>query len=235
MERSLKAILVTDMVGYSRLMAWNETEIYSRQKEIRAKLIDPTIHEYNGRVIKSTGDGVLAIFDSVVDALRCAVTIQFKMIEHEKGRNPDQSIVFRIGVNLGDIILEKHDIYGDGVNLASRLVPIAEPGGICVSKTVVDHVQGRVSSGFDDLGEMDLKNIPGLARVYRVDMAAEKPASKTGALSIGEYSYDRSTGMITDSDGTIVHMRKQSQQVLAILAEEPGTIVSKEKPTKLFK
>lgn len=228
MERSLKAILVTDMVGYSRLMAWNETEIYSRQKQLRATLIDPRIDEHNGRVIKSTGDGVLVIFDSVVDALRCAVAIQLKMSEHEQGRNPDESIVFRIGINLGDIILEEEDIYGDGVNLAARLVPLAEPGGICVSKTVIDHVKGRVSFRFDDLGEMDLKNIPDPVSVYRVDTGAKHTKGANDTLKLGEFSYDRSSGVIADADGNIVHMRKQSQHVLAILAEEPGTIVSKE-------
>jgi len=167
MERRLAAILAADMVGYSRLMAADEVGTLTRLKHHRNELIDSKIAEYRGRVFKTTGDGLLAEFPSVVDAVRCAVTIQLAMLEREAGVPEGSRIVYRVGVNLGDIIVEDEDIYGNGVIVAARLETIADPGGICVSRTVVDHVRGRVSSAFDDLGEQRLKNIDTPVRIWR--------------------------------------------------------------------
>lgn len=173
MERRLAAILAADMVGYSRLMAADETGTLSRQKAHRKELIDPKITGYGGRVVKTTGDGVLVEFASVVDALRCAVTIQLAMSERETSVPEEIRIAYRIGINLGDIIFDDDDIYGDGVNVAARLEALAEPGGICVSRTVVDHVKGKVASDFEDQGERQVKNIPEPIHVYRVLMEPE--------------------------------------------------------------
>jgi TolB-like protein/class 3 adenylate cyclase len=173
MERRLTAILVADMVGYSRLMAADEAGTLARQKAHRKELIDPRIAEYGGRLVKSTGDGVLVEFPSVVDALCCAVTIQLAMTEREAAVPEETRIAYRIGINLGDIIIEDGDIYGDGVNVAARLEALAEPGGICVSRTVVNHVRGKVASDFDDRGEQQVKNIPEPVHVFGVLMQPE--------------------------------------------------------------
>ncbi len=174
MERRLTAILAADMVGYSRLMAADEAGTLARQRAHRTELFDPKIAEYSGRVVKTTGDGMLVEFPSVVDSLRCAVTIQLAMQEREAAEAEENCIAYRIGINLGDIIVEDDDIYGDGVNVAARLEALAEPGGVFVSRTVVDHVRGRVSSGFDDLGEQRVKNIPEPVHVFRVVMVPEE-------------------------------------------------------------
>ncbi len=173
MERRLTAILVADMVGYSRLMAADEAGTLARQKAHRKELIDPKIAEYGGRLVKSTGDGVLVEFPSVVDALCCAVTIQLAMREREAASPEETRIAYRIGINLGDIIIEDDDIYGDGVNVAARLEALAEPGGVCVSRTVVDHVRGKVASDFEDRGEQQVKNIPEPVHVFGVLMQPE--------------------------------------------------------------
>jgi len=180
MERRLTAILVADMVGYSRLMAADEAGTLARQKANRKELIDPRIAEYGGRLVKSTGDGVLVEFPSVVDALCCAVTIQLAMTEREAAVPEETRIAYRIGINLGDIIIEDDDIYGDGVNVAARLEALAEPGGVCVSRTVVNHVRGKVASDFEDRGQQQVKNIPEPVHVFRVLMQPEA-AGETAA------------------------------------------------------
>ncbi len=182
MERRLAAILAADMVGYSRLMAADEAGTLARQKAHRKELIDPKIAEYGGRVVKSTGDGVLVEFPSVVDALRCAVTIQFAIPEREAAVSEENRIAYRIGINLGDIIVEEDDIYGDGVNVAARLEALAQPGGICVSRTVVNHVKGKVASQFEDQGEQEVKNIPGPVHVFRVLMEPEEAGEATAEV-----------------------------------------------------
>jgi len=182
MERRLAAILAADMVGYSRLMAADEAGTLTRQKAHRKELIDPKIADYGGRVVKSTGDGVLVEFPSVVDALRCAVTVQLGVTEREAAVPEENRISYRVGINLGDIIVEEDDIYGNGVNVAARLEALAEPGGICVSRTVVNHVKGKVASDFEDQGEQKIKNIPEPIHVFRVLMepeAAGEPAAET--------------------------------------------------------
>jgi adenylate cyclase len=167
-ERRLAAILAADVVGYSRLMGQDEAGTLNRLRSRRRELIDSKIAEHKGRIVKTTGDGILIEFPSVVEAVACAVAIQHGMVERNADVPVDQRIVFRIGVNLGDIIVEDGDIHGDGVNVAARLEALAEPGGICVSGTVRDHIGDRLDLAFDDIGEQSLKNIARPVRVYRV-------------------------------------------------------------------
>ncbi|MBB4526823.1 UNVERIFIED_ORG: class 3 adenylate cyclase [Rhizobium sophorae] len=148
MERRLAAILSADVVGYSRLMGADEAGTLERLKACRRELIDSTIEEYHGRIIKLMGDGALVEFASVVDAVQCAAIIQRRMSSRDQGVSDEQRIRFRIGVNLGDIIVEGDDIYGDGVNIAARLQGIAKPGGIFISGTAFDQVAHKVDVGF---------------------------------------------------------------------------------------
>jgi adenylate cyclase len=157
--RRLAAILAADVAGYSRLMGIDEEGTHERLKAHLVELVKPKIEEHRGRTVKSTGDGLLAEFASVVDAVRCAVEVQRGMINREPGVPEEQRIRFRIGVNLGDVIAEEHDIFGDGVNVAARLEALAEPGGICVSRVVRDQVRDRLDFLFEDMGEQQVKNI----------------------------------------------------------------------------
>jgi adenylate cyclase len=163
--RRLAAILAADVEGYSRLMGADEEGTHERLKAHLRELIEPKIQEHRGRIVKNTGDGFLAEFVSVVDAVRCAVEIQRGMVEREPEVPEERRIRFRIGINLGDVIVEEHDIFGDGVNVAARLEALAEPGGICVSRVVRDQLRDRVDYSFADLGEQRVKNI---ARPVRV-------------------------------------------------------------------
>jgi adenylate cyclase len=175
--RKLSAILAADVVGYSRLMGIDEEGTLERFKAHRTELIDPKIAEHRGRIVKTTGDGLLVEFSSVVDAVRCAVEIQRDMAERNAGLPRDRRIDFRIGINLGDIIVDGDDIYGDGVNVAARLEALAEPGGICVSRTVCDHVQDKLSFAFEDMGDRRVKNIARPVHVMRVVLDAAMPAA----------------------------------------------------------
>ena len=168
MERRLAAILSADVVGYSRLMGADEGGTLERLKACRRELVDSAIEEHHGRIIKLMGDGALVEFASVVDAVQCAAVIQRGMSGRDSGLPAEQRIRFRIGINLGDIIVEGDDIYGDGVNIAARLQAIAEPGGIFISGTAFDHVAHKVDVGFSALGEHRLKNIADPVRVYCV-------------------------------------------------------------------
>src|SRR5687767_5657667 len=168
MERRLTAILAADVVGYSRLMGEDEVGTLARLKTCRRDVVDPAIQMHHGRIIKLMGDGALVEFASVVDAVQCAATIQRSMSKYDQGVPEAQHIRFRIGVNLGDIIVEGDDIYGDGVNIAARLEALAEPGGICISGMAFDHARHKADVGFADVGEQRLKNIPDPVRVYRV-------------------------------------------------------------------
>jgi len=170
MTRKLAAILVVDMVGYSRLMAADEAGTLARLKALRAELIDPEIASNEGRIVKAMGDGLLAVFDSVVSAVEAAAAVQKAMALNQAGVPPERRIALRIGVHLGDIIIDGDDIFGDGVNLAARLEGIATPGGICISEDAWRQVRGKVELHFDDLGEKELKNIPGRHRVYGVNL-----------------------------------------------------------------
>jgi adenylate cyclase len=164
--RRLTAILAADVAGYSRLMGADEEGTHERLKGHLRELIEPKIAEHRGRVVKNTGDGLLAEFASVVDAVRCAVEVQRGIAERNAGTPSEKRIEFRIGVNLGDVIAEEHDIFGEGVNLAARLEALAAPGGICVSRVVRDQVRDKLNVAFEDLGEQQVKNIARPVRVY---------------------------------------------------------------------
>jgi class 3 adenylate cyclase len=180
--RRLVAILAADVAGYSRLIGVAEEGTLNRLRSIRAEVIDPKVTEYRGRIVKTTGDGLLVEFSSVVDALRCATEIQNAMAEGNAGIAAEERIEFRIGINVGDIVVEDGDIFGDGVNVAARLEGLADPGGIGVSARVQEDVAGRLDLTFDDIGEQTLKNINRPIQVYRVRLPATRSAS-SGAPS----------------------------------------------------
>ena len=167
MKRRLAAILATDVVGYSRLIRADEEGTITALKALRVDLIDPKIAEHHGRVVKLMGDGMLAEFPSVVDAVRAAVETQAAVAKHNAGLPEDKRIEFRVGVNLGDVVIDGNDIHGDGVNVAARLESLAEPGGICISGKVYEEVRDRTDLAFEDLGEQQVKNIDRPVRVWR--------------------------------------------------------------------
>jgi len=177
--RRLAAILAADVAGYSRLMGADEEGTHERLKAHLGELVNPKITEHRGRVVKNTGDGFLAEFQSVVDGVRCAVEVQRGMADREPEVPEDRRIRFRIGVNLGDVIVEDHDIFGDGVNIAARLEALAEPGGICISRTVRDHIRDKLPYSLEDMGEQSVKNIARPVRVYalRLEPVPEASAS----------------------------------------------------------
>jgi adenylate cyclase len=175
--RRLAAILAADVAGYSRLMGVDEEGTLERLKALRYELLDPKIAEHHGRVVKTTGDGLLVEFASVVDAVRCAVAVQQAMPERNTGVDAESRIELRIGINLGDVIVDGDDLYGDGVNIAARIEALADAGGVFVSNTVHDHVRDRLPFAFEDLGEQQVKNIARPVRVYRVRDAG--PAAET--------------------------------------------------------
>src|ERR1700726_503102 len=164
--RRLAAIFAADVVGYSRLMGVDEEGTHERFKAHLREVVDPKIREHRGRIVKTTGDGVLAEFASVVDAVRCAAEIQRAMADRDLDVAEERRLRFRIGGNLGDVIADGGDIYGDGVNIAVRLEGLAAPGSICVSGTVRDHIGDRLPSAFEDMGEQSVKNIARPVRVY---------------------------------------------------------------------
>jgi len=168
MARKLAAILAADVVSYSRLMGVDEGETLAALKTHRRDLIDPNIAEHQGRIVKTTGDGLLIEFPSVIEAVQCAVEVQRAMQERNSDVPTDHRIEFRVGINLGDIIIDGDDIYGDGVNVAARLEGLAEANGICVSRVVHDQVRDKLGLGFEDLGERQLKNIARPVRVFRI-------------------------------------------------------------------
>jgi adenylate cyclase len=174
--RRLAAILAADVAGYSRLMGADEEGTLERLKALRHELVDPKIAEHHGRIVKTTGDGLLVEFASVVDGVRCAVAVQQAMPERNTGVAADSRIELRIGINLGDVIVEGDDLYGDGINIAARIEALAHAGGVLVSNTVYDHVRDRLPFVFEDLGEQQVKNIARPVRVYRV---RDAPAVKS--------------------------------------------------------
>ncbi len=181
-QRRLAAIFAADMVGYSRLVEADEEGTIARQKAHRKELIDPKLAEYHGRIVKLMGDGMLVEFASVVDAVRCAVEVQQAMAEREADVPEERRIRYRIGVNLGDIVIDGDDIFGNGVNIAARLEGIADPGGICISQAVVDQVKRKLDLDFEDLGDRALKNIKEPVRTYRI-VSDEQLEQPTGAMS----------------------------------------------------
>jgi adenylate cyclase len=178
MERRLAAILAADMVGYSRLMAADEAGTIERQKIHRAALIDPKIAQYGGRIVKTTGDGMLVEFPSVVDAVQCAVEIQRAMPKRETEVPDDQRIRYRMGINLGDIVIEGDDILGDGVNVAARLESLSETEGLCISDVVYQNIQGKLGLDFEDLGEQALKNMERKVRAWNWSKTASTTAGQ---------------------------------------------------------
>jgi adenylate cyclase len=183
--RRLTAILAADVAGYSRLMGADEEGTHERLKAHRREFVDPKIKEHQGRIVKTTGDGMLVEFASVVDAMRCAAEVQRGMIDREPEATDERQIRFRIGINLGDVIAEGGDIFGDGVNVAARLEALAEPGGICVSRMVRDQIRDKLSYPLEDMGEQSVKNIARPVRVYALRSAAiaEQPASSVPPVS----------------------------------------------------
>ncbi len=187
--RRLATILAADVANYSRLMGADEEGTHERLKAHFRELVDPKIAEHRGRTVKNTGDGLLAEFPSVVDAVRCAVEVQRGMATREPEGPEERRIRFRVGVNLGDVIAEERDIFGDGVNMAARLEALAEPGGICISRVVRDQIRDKLPYPFEDLGEQSVKNIARPVRVYAwsLEAVADLPApSVPPAMSISQ-------------------------------------------------
>src|SRR5947208_9988618 len=183
--RRRAAIFAADVAGYSRLMGEDEEGTHERLKAHLRDLVDPKIKEHRGRIVKNTGDGMLAEFSSVVEAVRCAAEVQRGMAERNAETPEDKRITFRVGINLGDVIAEEDDIYGDGVNVAARLEALAEPGGICISRVVRDQIRDKLPYPFEDKGEQSVKNIARSVRVFalRPEAVAELPATSVSVLA----------------------------------------------------
>ncbi|GHF65779.1 alpha/beta fold hydrolase [Seohaeicola zhoushanensis] len=198
MERRLAAVLVSDMSDYSRLMGMDELGVLSRQKLHRRELIDPAITSHRGRIVKTTGDGLLAEFASAQDAVRCAMDIQHEMPLREAESDPDQRIRYRIGINMGDLIFDENDMFGDAVNVAARLEGLAEPGGLCISDIVHQTVQDRFDQPFRDMGRQRVKNITRPVRVWQWTPAARVEPEVVGTALQQEVQF------CTSADGTHV-------------------------------
>ena len=202
-QRRLAAILVADVVGYSRLMEADEEGTRARLRSLHSELVDPRIAADGGRIVKTTGDGILVEFPSAVDAVRNALSIQSAIADHNADLSENQRLVFRMGVNLGDVIIEGDDIHGDGVNVAARLEGLCEPGEVFLSGTVHDHVEGKLIARFEDLGERSVKNITKPVRVYRartgtqentVSVPADVPLSSPDKPSIAVLPFENMSG-----------------------------------------
>ena len=189
-ERRLAAVLAADVVGYSRLMGRDEEGTLARLKAVRKALVDPSIAEHRGRIVKTTGDGMLVEFASAVDAARSAIEVQRGMTEQNDGASQDKRIQFRIGIHVGDIIIDDNDIFGDGVNIAARLENIAEPGGICMSDDAYRQIRGKVDMAFEDMGSQTLKNIAEPMRVWRMRISGEAaPVSRQSSAPVGPHQF----------------------------------------------
>jgi adenylate cyclase len=180
-QRRLAAILAADVAGYSRLTGADEEGTITRLRALRRELIDPTVASHGGRIVKTTGDGILIEFASVVDAVRCAVEVQRGMTTRDADMPADQRIEFRVGIHLGDVVVDGDDLLGDGVNVAARLEGIAEPGAICLSGDAYRQVRGKVDLAVRDLGEQQLKNIREPVRVYALPAASAQPIASAAA------------------------------------------------------
>jgi class 3 adenylate cyclase len=176
-RRRLAAILAADVVGYSLMMQADEAGTLAALKARRAETLQPLVARYHGRIVKLMGDGALIEFASAVEAVQCAVDLQQAMAVANRELPDDRQITLRIGINLGDVIVEGGDLYGDGVNVAARLEGIAEPGGVLVSGTTFDHVRNKIDAGFEDIGVQSLKNIAEPVRAYRVVGMSKMPAA----------------------------------------------------------
>src|SRR5688500_14197182 len=190
MERKLAAILAVDVVGYSSLMETDEAGTFDRLRASRKELFEPEINKHHGRIFKLMGDGLLAEFSSVVDAVECAVMLQRGMVERNASVPEGKRIEVRIGINLGEVIVEGEDRYGEGVNIAARLQELAEPGGICVSDKVSKEVEKTLAFGFEPMGERVVKNVAEPVRVYRVagrprvSVTTPKPAPDKPTITV---------------------------------------------------
>jgi class 3 adenylate cyclase len=197
-QRRLAAILAADVVGYSRLMEADEAGTLATLKARRKEVLEPLVSKYQGRVFKVTGDGVLVEFASAVNAVQCAVDLLQGMTAANDRQPEDHHIVLRIGINLGDVMVEGSDLYGDGVNIAARLEAIAEPGSILVSGTAYDHIKGKVRAGLEDIGAQSVKNIAEPVRAYRVTgmptVAVSRPRSGTEKPSIAVLPFANMSG-----------------------------------------
>jgi class 3 adenylate cyclase/pimeloyl-ACP methyl ester carboxylesterase len=196
MERRLAAILVADMAGYSRLMEQDEEGVFERQRTHRRELIDPEIAGHGGRIVKTTGDGMLAEFASAQDAVRCAIVIQTAMAERESTSPIDSRIMYRVGVNLGDIVFDEGDVFGDGVNVASRLQGLSEPGGVSISDIVHQTIADRIGEPFRDMGNQRVKNISRLIRVWQW-----LPGARADETELTEVALHQRVRFATTPDG----------------------------------
>src|ERR1700678_2742960 len=178
-KRRLAAVLAADVAGYSRLMGRDEERTLANLKSLRNTLFDPAIAAHRGRIVKTTGDGMLVEFASAVDAARCAVEVQRGVAAQNGGIPQDTRIEFRIGIHVGDIIIDDNDIFGDGVNIAARLEGIAEPGGVCISDDAQRQIRGKVDIDFDDMGSQTLKNITEPMRAWRLRIDANSSAAES--------------------------------------------------------
>ncbi len=233
MERRLAAILVADVVGYSRLMHGDEAGTLERLNRLRDTVVAPIIAAQRGRIVKVTGDGFLVEFASAIDAVNAALAWQEAVTEAEDGALPD-ALKFRIGLNVGDIIIENDDIYGDGVNIAARLEQLAKPGGICISKALLGHVRGRIELSIEDLGELELKNIPTLVQVYRIDRALpEKDSSALSGSVISENDMSRVLGSPSSAPPKIpeTQLNLRPRPVIAVL---PFASMSRDSDQEFF-
>jgi adenylate cyclase len=197
-QRRLAAILACDVVGYSRLTERDERGTIERLKTYRKDLLEPLVFSHQGRIVKRTGDGMLCEFASIVNAVTSALAIQREMVEREADTPNEGRIRVRIGINLGDVICEEDgDLYGDGVNIAARLESIADPGGVLVSGTAYDHLQGKLDCGFTPLGELRLKNIERPVRAFRLEtgsgasVAAPPPLPEKPSIAVAVHQYER--------------------------------------------
>lgn len=229
-ERKLAAILVADVVGYSRLMGIDEEGTMTALKRVRVELVDPQVAKHHGRIVKTTGDGMLIEFPSVVDALRCAVAVQTGMAELEGDVPEERRLRFRVGVNLGDVLIDGDDILGDGVNVAARLEGLAEPGGICISHAVQEMVRGRLPVELEDQGEIIVKNIARPIRVYSVALErALSPAPPEKSIAVLPFS-----NMSPDSENEFFS-DGVSEELINLLTKLPQLRVSSRTSSFAFK
>ena len=187
--RKLAAILAADVAGYTRLMAADEEATLTAWWSARKDIIDPAIAEHGGRIVKHTGDGFLAEFATATEAVRCAVIMQNALLARSADTPEERRFEFRVGINLGEIVVDEEDIYGDGVNIAARVEALAEPGGICVTVSVYDQIKNKVVLGYEDLGEQKVKNIAEPLRIYRVHPKVEVTAAARKSSSAVRWHY----------------------------------------------